>query len=344
MTASDNRQNGQRLTCENAIARAALTETALQRIQWAYETLHFSQAAFIKRLIELPLSDFLGDQRSASTVKSYLQGNLPKGTPDLLEKLTEAVACFFNVPEADFYDSHLAKTEFCAKIRHVDGRQKQELQMLQTENEKLRTEIAALEEQLGTNPISAPVVSPPNDDSTGGGIEPLPDEQVEGSKPKGSLTPLLLVLIAGLILVGGIIGWGYSVKPQPYPPRSVAEIRYATIDGRDLRLNTPSTPMLVAYGSSLCLSLGNDTLFASAFIEDRGFFFNQEGRLLICPGDQGERCTGLWPGTADAFHKTPYKLYISVSPQRLPVTGDSDRREDLPPGDYFGPIYLQRRE
>lgn len=48
-------------------------EFARRRLQWAHEALHLSQAGFIRLFIDLALDQFMGETKSASTIKVYLQ-------------------------------------------------------------------------------------------------------------------------------------------------------------------------------------------------------------------------------------------------------------------------------
>jgi hypothetical protein len=92
----------------------------------------------------------------------------------------------------------------------------------------------------------------------------------------------------------------------------------------------------------LCVEMAGPNYYASAFVADNGFYFNQEGRHLTVPNGDSAACTGVWPGIPEAFRATPYQLFIVVGEARLPVSGDGDRLRALPGPHYFGPIYIQR--
>lgn len=296
-------------------------ETALRRTQWALDSHHLSQAALIRRLTDLPLKDYMGCHKSKSTIKSYLQGNLPKTSPDLIDGLMAAVAaCFF--VEADlFFDKKISRERFSEMIRTAGSAPARRLAALEAENSALKERLEKLKghKDLGIRNAAAKFSIP-------------------------RIRPKHLIGLAAAIslLLGGALLWGFGGPQAPYPPLRAAEITSAMLDGRDLLLNTPETPMQVAYGSQLCVEMAAPRYYASVFVADNGFYFNQEGRSLLAPHGEMPACTGVWPGIPDAFRATPYQLFIVVSESRLPVSGDGDRLKRLPKASYFGPIYIQR--
>lgn len=298
-------------------------ETALTRTQWACDSRHLSQAAFIRRLMDLPLKTYMGCHKSESTIKSYLQGNLPKTSPDLIDRLMAAVAACFHVDIDLFFDKEISRERFSETVRRAGSAPARKLAALDAENSALKAKLQRLNVQLG--------------------------RRVEDRATKFSLRHLRPRRIAPLVsvltlLLGGALLWGFSGPENPYPPRQAPEIANALLDGRDLVLNTPETPMQVAYGSQLCVETTAPHYYASAFVGDNGFYFNQEGRLLSVPHGETPACTGVWPGIPDTFRATPYQLFIVVAEARLPVSGDGDRHQTLPEGSYFGPIYIQRTQ
>lgn len=328
---------------DNDIDLCERVETAQCRLRWAYEALHLSQAGFIRLFIDLGLNDFLGEAKSASTIKAYLQGNIPKGAPELFDKLVLAAACFFNLDPADFYNKTLHRKEFQRRVLEVFQHHWSGHHELIAQNQSLKTRLAQLENQL-LQPAATVSHEPCDTMPVADDLQQLPAKSDD--LRAGRSFPVLAAIVLGFcaVLITAALVWQDATHTDPYPSRSAPEIKTATLDGRDLWLNSTATPMMVAYGSKLCVSLVSDGLYASVFMEDRGYYFNQEGRLLFHPVDQGEKCTGIWPGMPKTFHRTPYKLYILVSTEKLPVTGDSDRCSGLPPGSYFGPVYLQRTE
>jgi hypothetical protein len=337
-------------TCAPSVANAdndvdlcELVDTAQCRLRWAYESLHLSQAGFIRLFIDLRLTDFLGEAKSASTIKAYLQGNIPKSAPELFDKLVLAAACFFNLDPADFFNTALHREEFQKRVLEVFQHHWAGYHELMAQNESLKTRLAHLENQLEQSAATLP--HEPSETVTVADGQPRPPAKPVTSRA-GRAFPVLAASVIGFcaVLITAALVWQGATRTDPYPPRSAPEIKTATLDGRDLWLNSAATPMMAAYGSKLCVSLASDGLYVSVFMEDRGYYFNQEGRVLFHPEDQGEQCTGIWPGMPETFHRTPYKLFILVSAERPPVTGNADRRTDLPPGSYFGPVYLQRTE
>jgi hypothetical protein len=298
-------------------------ESALMRTQWACDNRHFSQAALIRRLMDLPLQSYLGCYKSESTIKSYLQGHLPKTDPKLIDRLMAAVAACFHVDAALFFDEALSKEAFLETIRAADRTPSKKLAALEAENQCLRKKLQQVISGL---------------DRTGTGRRARFSWKAILSKPI-----VVMASVAGLLL-GGALLWGFGGSQDPYPSRHAPEIASALLDGRDLLLNTPETPMQVAYGSQLCMEMRSPVYYASAFVADNGFYFNQEGRLLQVPNGDTPACTGIWPGIPDTFRSTPYQLFIVAAETRLPVTGDGDRRRTLPAGSYFGPIYIQRTQ
>jgi hypothetical protein len=298
-------------------------ETALQRIQWACDSRHLTQAALIRRLMDLPLQTYMGGHKSASTIKSYLQGNLPKNSPDLINRLVAAVAACLQLESALFFKPEISREAFCQAICRAEATSVRKLTALTTENGVLKAKVQQLSAQL---------------EAVGG------EKSARIHLKKRFSKRLVAVAGALSLLMGGALLWGFNSHPDPYPPREAPEIASALLDGRDLILNTPETPMQVAYGSQLCVAMKAPHYYASAFVADNGFYFNQEGRLLTVPDGNSPACTGIWPGIPDTFRATPYQLFIVVAEERLPVSGDSDRLRALPATDYFGPIYIQRTQ
>jgi hypothetical protein len=298
-------------------------ETALMRTQWACDKRHFSQAVLIRRLKDLPLQAYLGSSKSESTIKSYLQGHLPKNDPTLIDRLMAAVAACFHVEADLFFDEALSKDAFLNTIRAAGRAPSKQLAALEAENQRLREKLHSL----------------------GSGLR-----QATASLPRRwswrtvFSTPLVAMAGAVGLLLGGALLWGFGGGQDPYPPRHAPEIASALLDGRDLLLNTPETPMQVAYGSQLCVEMRSPIYYASAFVADNGFYFNQEGRLLQVPNGETPACTAIWPGIPDTFRPTPYQLFVVAAETRLPVSGDGDRLRALPAGSYFGPIYIQRTQ
>lgn len=296
-------------------------ETALTRTQWACDSRHLSQAALIRCLMDLPLKRYMGCHKSESTIKSYLQGNLPKTSPDLIDRLMVAVAACFQVEAELFFDKEIPRERFDEAVRRAGCAPAHKLAALEAENSALKEKLEALKNPAATG------VEPPS----------------AGSSTHRMRTKPLVGLAAVLsLLLGGALLWGFGSPESPYPSRRAPEIASAFLDGRDLVLNTAETPMQVAYGSQLCVEMTAPHYYASAFVADNGFYFNQEGRLLLTPQGEEPACTGLWPGIPDTFRARPYQLFIVAAEARLPVSGDGDRLRSLPPGSYFGPIFIQR--
>jgi hypothetical protein len=316
------------LACKEGIAPSAVEdwqriETALERIQWACDSRHFTQAALIRRLMDLPLDNYLGSPKSASTIKSYLQGNLPKNSPELIDQLVAAVAACFHLETALFFNQEISREAFCQAICRADQASARNLAALKTENDILKAKVKALTAQL----------------------EAVAGEKSAPCHLKKRLAKRIVAVVGVLsLLMGGALLWGSNSPHEAYPARRAPEIAKAFLDGRDLMLNSPETPMQVAYGSQLCIEMAGPHYYASAFVADNGFYFNQEGRLLAVPNDESPACTGIWPGIPDTFRAVPYQLFIVVAEERLPVSGDGDRLRALPRGHYFGPIYIQRTQ
>lgn len=294
-------------------------ETALTRTQWACDSRHLSQAALIRCLIDLPLSSYMGCHKSESTIKSYLQGNLPKTSPELIDRLMAAVAVCFHVEADLFFDKTISRERFDEAVRGAEAAPAGKLSALKAENSALKREIQTLKSQADAK---------------------IPNRSTRLFHPR-TLTSLAAVLS---LLLGGALLWGFGTAEPAYPPRRAPEIASAVLDGRDLVLNTPETPMQVAYGSQLCVEMTAPRHYASVFVADNGFYFNQEGRLLLTPRGEEPACTGVWPGIPDTFRATPYQLFIVAAETRLPISGDGDRLRALPEGSYFGPIYIQRTQ
>jgi hypothetical protein len=316
------------LVCKNGIAPSAVEdwqriETALERIQWACDSRHLTQAALIRRLMDLPLQNYLGSHKSASTIKSYLQGNLPKNSPDLIDQLVRAVAAIFHLETVLFFNPEISREAFCQAICQADQAPVRKLTALKTENDMLKAKVEALTAQLAA----------------------IAGEKSACSHLKKRLSKRIVAVVGVLsLLTGGALLWGFNTPQDPYPARRAPEIASALLDGRDLMLNTPETPMQVAYGSQLCIEMTGPHYYASAFVADNGFYFNQEGRLLAVPNGDSPACTGIWPGIPDAFRAAAYQLFIVVAKERLPVSGDGDRLRALPGTHYFGPIHIQRTQ
>jgi hypothetical protein len=53
--------------------------------------------------------------------------------------------------------------------------------------------------------------------------------------------------------------------------------------------------------------------------------------------------TAIWPGSAKSASapSKDYALYLVVSPTPLPISADSERLSQLPPGTKWGPVYLK---
>lgn len=300
-------------------------ETALIRVRWAYETLHLSQAGFIRLFIDLGFTMNLGAVKSESTIKSYLQGNFPQGSPDLFYDLFDAFAIFFRIQPEDFFDDKLSRTEFIRKIRERLKDPGERIREIQYENKKLNDQLQAIDTTYHNRDKS----------------DPTPVREHTKNRLQLFIIGLIFLLIFGRLVLFVNKTEGVAKK---YPSQELSAIKDATLDGRDLWLNSAQTPMQAAYGSKLCVSLKQKGLHGSVYLEDRGFFYNQEGRAFISAEDTDKKCTGIWPGVPDAFVKTPYKLFIVVSESRIPITGDSDRLDSLPVESYFGPIYIQRQE
>lgn len=311
------------VTEPSPIAYWERVETALTRTQWALDSHHLSQAALIRRLTDLPLKDYMGCHKSESTIKSYLQGNLPKTSPDLIDGLMAAVAVCFQVEVDLFFDKEISRERFSETIRGAGCAPARKLAALEAENRALKEKLEKLKgrKDLGLRHAVAKF-------------------SMRRIRPK----PLVGLGAILSLLLGGALLWGFGGPEAPYPPRRAAEITSALLDGRDLLLNTPETPMQVAYGSQLCVEMATPRYYASAFVADNGFYFNQEGRPLLVPHGEMPACTGVWPGIPGTFRATPYQLFIVTSEARLPVSGDGDRLERLPEGSYFGPIYIQRTD
>lgn len=126
-------------------------------------------------------------------------------------------------------------------------------------------------------------------------------------------------------------------SPRAPPVR----IKTASIDRKDV---SPDVCLAKApcgglkWGSSLHLEL-TSTGYAVVYIQDKGVFFNQEGRLAINNGQQGD--VGLHPGTKDGMDGSVYALYVVLSDTRIPTTPDAQALDQLPRGEQFGPIYLR---
>lgn len=309
-------------------------DIARQRLQWAHESLHLSQAGFIRLFIDLGLDQFMGETKSASTIKAYLQGNVPKGSPEVFDRLVGAAALFFGIESEVFYSGELGRDELTQRVRRGFQNRLARLHELGLENQQLKYRLADLERNLESRVPQAPIL-------------PAAPRTVPSPAPS-TVGSSRFLFAAAAMLVLGLLSGAFILSSSPsrpkYPARKATEILAAALDGRDLWLNSPATPMMTAYGSRLCLTLVDAGFYVSVFVEDRDYFFNQEGRLLFRPTDIGQRCTGIWPGHPDAFHKTLYRLYIVISAEKLPISGDSDRLRVLPPGSYYGPVYLQRME
>lgn len=80
--------------------------------------------------------------------------------------------------------------------------------------------------------------------------------------------------------------------------------------------------------------------YAAGYLKDRGFYYNQEGRLIINNGTEGN--IRLWPGTSEHIGSR-YELYVVTSYEEIPTFPDSEKLEELPKGNKWGPIYLHLR-
>lgn len=91
-------------------------------------------------------------------------------------------------------------------------------------------------------------------------------------------------------------------------------------------------------GGSLYLKITSQG-YAAAYLQDQGgFFFNQEGRLLIENATEGE--IQLWPGTEESI-PPKIKLYIVTSYKEIPTYDAGRRLTTLPQGNVWGPIHLK---
>lgn len=82
--------------------------------------------------------------------------------------------------------------------------------------------------------------------------------------------------------------------------------------------------------------------YAAAFLKDKDYFYNQEGRLFIHKSIEGK--IDLWPGTSD--YRAPqrlFKLYIVISNKKIDITSDSKKLTMLPQGKSIGPAFLKPR-
>lgn len=134
-----------------------------------------------------------------------------------------------------------------------------------------------------------------------------------------------------------------AASPRASPRSSPVRIKAASIDKMDVSPDVclAKTPCGgLKRGSALHLEL-TGAGYAAAYIQDKGAFFNQEGRLAINGGHQGD--VGLYPGTDGMMDGSIYVLYVVLSGTRIPTTPDSEGLDQLPRGEQFGPIYLRTR-
>lgn len=138
-------------------------------------------------------------------------------------------------------------------------------------------------------------------------------------------------------------GQATPTSPRATPRSSPVRIKAASIDKMEVSPDVclAKTPCGgLKRGSSLHLEL-TGAGYAAAYIQDKGAFFNQEGRLAINGGQQGD--VGLYPGTDEVMDGSIYVLYVVHSGTRIPTTPDSEGLGQLPRGEQFGPIYLRVR-
>jgi len=82
--------------------------------------------------------------------------------------------------------------------------------------------------------------------------------------------------------------------------------------------------------------------YAAAFLKDKDYFYNQEGRMFINESIEGK--VNLWPGTFD--FKAPqrlFKLYLVINTEKINTARDSTKLTKLPQGKKIGPAFLKPR-
>ncbi|MCP3686344.1 MAG: hypothetical protein GY861_27180 [bacterium] len=94
-------------------------------------------------------------------------------------------------------------------------------------------------------------------------------------------------------------------------------------------------------GLNLHLEL-NTTGYAAVYLQDRGNYFNQEGRLIVQNSNIGD--IGLWPGTSKQIENKRFTLYILISDRYIPTFADSVPLKELPEGTQWGPVYLLAKD
>jgi len=133
-------------------------------------------------------------------------------------------------------------------------------------------------------------------------------------------------------------------KQDRYQPVSIKKSLIKTANGHYISMNkcTYDAPCNITRGKSHLYLKIDPEGYAAAFLKDKDFFYNQEGRLFINRSVEGK--INLWPGTSE--HRSPqrlFKLYAVVSNKKIVTSQDSHGLTKLPTGDVIGPAFLKPR-
>ena len=141
----------------------------------------------------------------------------------------------------------------------------------------------------------------------------------------------------GLSLI--TISNSYSHLSLPYLIVSVVS---ANIDGvgdiSDGSCTVDSPCSGLTRGAKLHLRI-NVNGYAAAYLQDeKGSYYNQEGRLFIKNSTAGT--IKLWPGTPNGIGHKTFRLYVVTNHKKIPTYKDSKPLDELPDGKVWGPKYL----
>jgi len=159
---------------------------------------------------------------------------------------------------------------------------------------------------------------------------------------KNHIISLLIIFIAFT---------SFFVFSQFFTPKNTsnASISYEqalikTTDGDYLPIDqcTYDSPCNITSGKSNLYVKINSEGYASAFLKDRDYYYNQEGSMFINKAVEG--IVNLWPGTSDdRSPKRLFQLYIVISSQEIATSKDSKQLTQLPNGKIVGPAYVKPR-
>jgi hypothetical protein len=176
-------------------------------------------------------------------------------------------------------------------------------------------------------------------------IKSSPQRALGFSKEFNSSPPKIGLLILFIAFTS------FFVFSQFFTPKNISNesISYEqalikTTDGDYLPIDqcTYDSPCNITSGKSYIYVKINSEGYASAFLKDRDYYYNQEGSMFINKAVEG--IVNLWPGTSDdRSPKRLFQLYIVISSQEIATSKDSKQLTQLPNGKIVGPAYVKPR-